>query len=342
MDKMVLCGVGVSAQELVVACSGKKDQAVLRRFTNSAGGHRALLRTLTRGGKRVRVVMEATGLYGLDVALLLSAHPGVQLMVANPRAVRDFAKAMMQRSKSDPLNARMLREFAACMPFQPWARPNANTLALWAIARRLQTLSKLRAAEKNRLHAASVSQAVPAPLRRSIQRMLRSFQRESEQLRAEAQRYIAADDQLQRKYQLLCSATGFAENSAIQMLGELAMLPADRDVRQWVAFAGLDPREHSSGTSVHKRPRISKMGNRHLRHVLFMPALVASRREPHLHGFYEHLLAKGKTKRLALMAVARKLLHAIYGMFRSGKPSDGTRVYQLSSSLPTPLAQRTT
>ena len=294
-----MCGEEVSAQELVVACSGKKDQVVLRRFANTAGGHRALLRTLTRGGKRVRVVMEATGLYGLDVALLLSAHPGVQLMVANPRAVRDFAKAMIQRSKSDPLDARLLREFAARMPFQPWA-----------IARRLQTLSKLRAAEKNRLHAASVSQAVPTPLRRSIQRMLRSFQRESQQLRAEAQRYIAADDQLQRKYQLLCSATGFAENSAIQMLGELAMLPADRDVRQWVAFAGLDPREHSSGTSVHKRPRISKMGNRHLRHVLFMPALVASRREPHLHGFYEHLLAKGKTKRLALMAVARKLLHA--------------------------------
>ncbi len=60
--------------------------------------------------------MEATGLYGLDVALLLSAHPGVQLMVANPRAVRDFAKAMIQRSKSDPLDARMLREFAARMP----------------------------------------------------------------------------------------------------------------------------------------------------------------------------------------------------------------------------------
>ncbi len=251
MDKLVLCGVEVSAQELVVACSVKKDQVVLRRFANTAGGHRALLRTLTRGGKRVRVVMEATGLYGLDVALLLSAHPGVQLMVANPRAVRDFAKAMIQRSKSGPLDARMLR----------------------------------------------------------------SLQRESEQLRAEAQRYIAADDQLQRKYQLLCSATGFAENSAIQMLGELAMLPADRDVRQWVAFAGLDPREHSSGTSVHKRPRISKMGNRHLRHVLFMPALVA---------------------------VARKLLHAIYGMFRSGKPYDGARVYQLPSSLPTPLAQHAT
>jgi transposase len=76
-----------------------------------------------------------------------------------------------------------------------------------------------------------------------------------------------------------------------------------------------------------------------------MPALVASRREPHLHGFYEHLLAKGKTKRLALMAVARKLLHAIYGMlFRSGKSHDGARVYQLPAPLatPTPLAQHTT
>jgi transposase len=260
-------------------------------------------------------------------------------MVANPRAAREFARAMMQRSKSNPPDAQVLREFAARMPFQPWVRPNANTLTLWAMVRRLQTLS---AAEKNRLHAVGVAQALPACLRRSIQRMLRSFKRESKQLRAAARRYIAADDQLQRKYQLLCSAKGFAENSAIQILGELAMLPADRNVRQWVAFAALDPREHSSGSSVHKRPRISKMGNRHLRHALFMPALVASRREPHLHGFYEHLLAKEKTKRLALMAVARKLLHAIYGMFRSGKPYDGARVYQLPSSLPTPLAQPTT
>ena len=95
--------------------------------------------------------MEATGMYGLDVALLLSAQEGVELMVANPRAVWDFAGAMMQRSKSDPLDARVLREFAARLPFQPWVRPNANTLALWAIARRLQTLSTPHAAEKNRL-----------------------------------------------------------------------------------------------------------------------------------------------------------------------------------------------
>jgi len=119
--------------------------------------------------------------------------------------------------------------------------------------------------------------------------------------------------------------------SAIQVLAELAMLSEDRDVRQWVAFAGLDPREYSSGTSVRKHTRISKVGNRHLRHALYMPALVASRHEPHLRGFYQRLLTRGK-KRQALVAVARKLLHAIYGMFRSGQPYDGPRVFVLPAA----------
>jgi transposase len=116
------------------------------------------------------------------------------------------------------------------------------------------------------------------------------------------------------------------------MLAELLLLPEDRDVRQWVAYAGLDPREYSSGTSVHKYTRISKVGNRHLRCALYMPALVASRRELHLRGFYEHLLARGKRKRQALMAVARKLLHAVFEMFRSDPPYNGARVYPLPPS----------
>ena len=115
----------------------------------------------------------------------------------------------------------------------------------------------------------------------------------------------------------------------MQILAEVALLPEDRDVRQWVAYAGLDPREYSSGTSVRQHTRISKVGNRHLRRALYMPALVASRREPHLRGFYEHLLARGKKKRQALVAVERKMLHAIFGMFRTNQPYHGALVYQL-------------
>jgi len=326
MDNIEACGVEESARELVVARRGKSG-VQLKCFANTAAGHRQLLRALTRGGQRVRVVLEATGLYALDLALLLSAHPQVQLMVANPRAVRHFAQAMMQRSKNDRLDAVVLLHFAERMPFTLWVRPQENTLALWAIARRLQALTKLCTAEKNRAHAMSLSEAIPATVRRDIARSLQFHQRAMKKLRQQALQCIAADATLQQRYQLLRSVPGMGEISAVQTLAELLLVPADRDVRQWVAYAGLDPREYSSGTSVRKYTRISKVGNAHLRRALYMPALVASRVEPHLRGFYEHLLARGKRKRQALLAVARKLLHAIYGMFRSLRPYDGTRVY---------------
>ena len=336
MDKMEVCveacGIEVSAAELVVAWGGEKKEVRVQGFANTAAGHKELLRALTRGGKRVRAVMEATGLYGLDLALMLSAQAGVELMVANPRAVRHFAQAMMQRSKNDRLDAAVLREFAARMPFQRWERPAANTLALWAIARRLEVLTRQRTAGKNRQHAAQVSQAAPAIVRKEIARSLRELERAMLRLRREALRCVAAEAQLQQRYELLCSVPGVGAVSAIQVLAELAMLSEDRDVRQWVAFAGLDPREYSSGTSVRQHTRISKVGNRHLRHALYMPALVASRHEPHLRGFYEHLLARGKKKRQALLAVARKLLHAIYGMFHCAMLYDGSRVFALPTA----------
>lgn len=328
MDKIVVCGIEVSAKELVVACQGRSGEQ-LRRYANTAAGHRSLLRALTRGGKRVRACLEATGLYGLDLALFFSEQPGVELMVANPRAVRHFAYAMMQRSKNDRIDARILCEFAARMPFTRWTRPSTPTLALWAIARRLEALTALCTAEKNRRHATSVSENLPAVVRQDIARSLRFHQRAMKRLRQEALGYIGGDPQLARRFELLLSVPGVGENSAIQLLAELSLLPDDRDVRQWVAYAGLDPREYTSGTSVRKHTRISKVGNRHLRHALYMPSLVASRFEPHLRAFYEHLLERGKSKRQALTAVARKLLHAVYGMFRSQKPYDGARVYAL-------------
>lgn len=324
MDKRMACGIEVSAKELVVAVEGE-DRA--RRFANTGAGHRALLRALTRGGRRVRAVMEATGMYGLDAALALSGKAGVELMVANPRAVRDFARALQQRSKNDLQDAMMLREFAARMPFQEWVRPSKNVLGLWAITRRVQALVKQRTAEKNRAHAARISAATPRVVRQEIAASLRALERSITRLRREARRCVAGDAKLQQREELLRSITGVGAVSAVMLLAELAMLPDDRDVRQWVAFAGLDPREYSSGSSVRKKTHISKVGNRYLRHALYMPALVASRYEPHLRAFYRRLLARGKTKRQAVLAVARKMLHAIYGMFRSGQSYDGARLF---------------
>lgn len=318
------CGIEVSSKTLVVDLAEK----ALRQFPNTPIGRRALLTWLRCARLPLRVCMEATGLYGLDVALALAAA-GIPLMVANPRSVRNFARALMQRSKTDPLDAVMLREYAARMPFEPWQPPSPPALKLIAMARRITALTSMIAAEKNRLHATSLSQALPELVRRDVVRSIQSLQRASERLTRQALLCIADDPQLARRTALLVSIPGIGTTSAIRLLAELLHLGPEANVRQWVAYAGLDPHLHTSGTSVARKPRVSKAGNAHLRRALYMPALVATRHEPHLRGFYQHLLERGKTKLQALVAVMRKLLHAIFGMFKHDTPYDGSKLYAL-------------
>ena len=335
MSNLDTCGIEVSAKELVVRLRRQGDLEPLRNFTNTPEGRETVVRYLRHAGRVVRVCLESSGLYGLDLALVLSAAPGVEVMVANPRAVRHFAHALMKRSKSDPVDAGVLEEFAARMPFQAWQRPSSAALALHALVRRLRELVDMQAAEKNRQHAAGLTQTTPTAVPRDLARSLRAQQRAIERLTRQARKLIAQDPQLRERFELLDSMRGVGETSAVQLLGELAVLAPDLQARQWVAYAGMDPREHTSGSSVHKKPRISKAGNKYLRHSLFMPALVAVRHDPYRGAFYQHLLAKGKFKMQALVAVMRKLLHAIHAMFKNHEPYDGSKLFRLPS-IPAP------
>ena len=328
MNKFDTGGIEVSAKELVVALRREEALEPLRSFANKAEGHQALIRYLRRAGRGVCVCLEATGLYGLDLALALSAQAGMEVMVANPRAVRHFATALMQRRKNDQLDAGVLEQFAARMPFQPWTRPSSAALALHALARRLGELVEMQTAEKNRQHAAELSQAIPAAIRRDLARSLRAQERAIERLTREARKVIAPEPDLAERFALLDSVPGIAETSAVQILAELAVLAPDLEARQWVAYAGLDPREHTSGSSVQKKTRISKAGNKHLRRALYMPALVAVQHDPHLRAFYQHLLERGKFKMQALVAVMRKLLRAFHGMFKTHQPYDGSKLFR--------------
>jgi transposase len=327
MDKPAVAGIEVSAEVLVVAF----DNGQLRssEFPNTVAGHQQMLRWLLRHATEVRVCMESTGLYGLDAALALHQQSGIEIMVANPRSVRHFAHAMMKRSKTDPIDARLLAEYARRMPFQPWQPPSLKGRQLCAVSRAIHQLTEMNAMQKNRLHAASVTETTPKIVIRELERSLAHQQRSIARLTREALQLIASDPKLQKRFDLLLSFPGIAETSALQLLGELVLLAPDFKVRQWVAYAGLDPRQYSSGKSVEKKVRISKVGNRHLRRALFMPALVAVRRNPQFRAYYRHLLAQGKFKMVALVAAMRKLLHGIYGVFQTLQPFDPEKLFTL-------------
>jgi transposase len=329
MDKLDYCGIEVSAEELLIAVRRGDTDEPTRSFPNTDTGHQALVRHLHRAGRSVRVCLESTGLYGLDVALALHAQAEIEVMMVNPRAARHFADALMRRSKTDPLDARGLREFAARMPFQRWQPPSLAARQLCAIARRIAAVVDQCTAEKNRLHAALATQTTPASISRDLKRSIAALQQSQQRLQRDARRLIRTDAQLEQRWTRLLQIRGVAEASALAIVAELGLLSLSFDVRQVVAHAGLDVRHYQSGSSVLQKPRISKAGNRHLRRALYMPALVACRHEPHFRAYYQHLLERGKAKMQALVAVMRKLLHAIWGMFKHDQPFDADKVYRI-------------
>ena len=329
MNKQRYVGVDVSQERLDVATRSEGVAPRTGQFANTSAGHRQLVKWLTKGGSGARVVLESTGVYSLDLALALTAAPRIAVMVVNPRAARKFAEACLQRSSTDATMAVALREYAARMEFVPWTPPSAEVREVRAIARRIAALTLEKTRELNRQHAAGASAETPAVILNDVAVNVRHLERRIAALERHAVARITADAQLQRVYQRLLSVCGIAETTAIQLLGELLVLPPDMRARQWVAHSGLDVRHVDSGTSVHKVPRISKQGNAHLRRILYMPALVAIRHQPHVRAFYDQLLTAGKLPMQAVVAVMRKLLHAIWGMLNTNTDFDGSKFRKL-------------
>jgi transposase len=290
-----------------------------------------LIQWLSKSATAVQVCIEATGLYSLDLALALHRAEGIEVMVANPRAIADFAKALLQRSKTDQLDAEVMLEFARRMPFVAWQPPSSPQLDLRALMRRITGLKLVSQQEKNRLHSVSQSAEITPLVRKDIQSHLVQLERHIEKLEHQAETIVQADRELARQFCHLVSVRGIARVSALHLLAELVVLAPDMTARQWVAHAGLDPRHHESGTSVHKPTRISRAGNRYLRSALFMPALVATQHDPNIRAFYQKLVDHGKTKMQAIVAVMRKLLHALHGMLRTDSDFVGEKFFVIPS-----------
>ena len=247
--------------------------------------------------------------------------------MANPRAVANFAKAMMSRSKTDPMDAEVLREFAERMPFVEWVPPSQAALELRAASRRLDSLSNMLTREKNRLHAARATKTTISIVSDDLKSSIKHLQGRMERLIKKIESFIKTEPLLHARYRRLQTVRGIAARSAIRLLGELATMPVDMSPKQCVAHAGLDPRQHQSGSSIDRPARISKRGNGYLRSALYMPAVVASQHDPIIKAFYERLLEKGKKPLCALVAIMRKLLHGIIGMFKTGTDFDAQLLF---------------
>jgi transposase len=256
------------------------------------------------------IVLEATG--GLERAATAAlATAGLPVVVVNPRQARNFARATGQLAKTDALDARALAHFADVIRPTPRPLPDAQTQELRALLGRRQQLIGMRTAEQNRLAGTR------AYLAQDIEAHIAWLNARIATLDDDLETLLRASPLWRENDDLLQSAPGIGPVCARTLVLELPEL-GTLTRQQIAALVGVAPLNCDSGTL--RGRRLIWGGRAHVRTVLYMGTLVATRYNPRIKAFYERLLAAGKVKKVALTACMRKFLTILNAMLRHRTP----------------------
>lgn len=300
-----------------------------RRFARTPDGarqfvqwHEAQLASQGFGAAGARVAMEATGSYSLELAQWLSAlRPSLGPAILNPLQVRSYIQSLALRNKTDALDARALARFGFERQPAPYQALSPAQAELRALVRGRDDLVQMRVAEENRLQEPCASPLVLRTRQAHIQRLNRDIQKFEVQMKT----LVRQREELRADVALLDTIGGVGFLTAAIVVGELGDLRRFRRARQLSAFAGVTPRRQESGTSVHRRPRMSKQGVARVRQALYMSAMSAIRGQSDLAQLYRRLVASGKERMVALGVVMRKLLLIMRAMLIAGNPYQPSR-----------------
>ena len=318
-------GIDISAKsfDLVVRKQNKPSKS--KCFEQSVDGHQRCLKMLKKL-KPTLIVMEATGVYSLDLAIVLY-KANLPIAVINPASFKRFAELMLTQSKTDSIDAALLAEFAQRMEPRLWVAPTSQCLYLKDLGRQIQRLTSDKVRAKNRLHAFKSKRATHTVLIQDMLESIEHYEKRIALLTDAALEIIHQDDTLNRQFQSLVSAKGIGQTSAIAILAEFSILSKDMKAKQVSRYAGLDVKLSQSGTSVNSASRISKAGNAYLRAALFMPAMSAVRHDENAKAFKNVLVGRGKKKIQANVAVMRKYLTGLWSVYLSGEIFDSSKLF---------------
>jgi len=302
----VFVGIDVAQARLDIAVRPSGEQWT---SPHDEAGIAALVTRLQALGPTL-VVLEATGGRELALAGALAAAQ-VPTAIVNPRQVRDFAKAIGQLAKTDALDAQELARFAEVIRPEPRALPDAQAQELAAVLTRRRQVVAMLTAEQQRL-----STTLPA-VRPRVDTHVRWLRQELRALDAELQERIRTSPLWCEQAALLRTVPGVGPVLALTLLAHLPEL-GTLDRKPLAALVGLAPRPADSGTR--RGRRVIWGGRAQVRATLYMSTLAAVQHNPVLRRFYEHLLATGKPKKLALVACMHKLLLILNAVLRHRTP----------------------
>ncbi|MCA9014905.1 MAG: IS110 family transposase, partial [Planctomycetaceae bacterium] len=259
---------------------------------------------------KATVVMEATGGYEKKLVKFLQSQ-GIPCAVVNPKQIRDFARACGKLEKNDAIDARVIAFFGQTMQPRTIGKIDKNREKLKLLTTRREQVQSMINQESNRRQ-----QVEDRQMRAFIQRAIQLYERQLKKLDNEMQKVIEADQSMRQKSKILLSAKGVGPATTANLIAGLPEL-GQLNREQIAKLVGLAPLVRDSGKF--KGQRRTSAGRRHIRRVLYMATLVATRWNSRIKAFYLSLLERGKPKKLAITACMRKFLTILNSMMKNNQ-----------------------
>jgi transposase len=319
--------LGIDVSKAKLDCCLLLDEQGLRKrnkvVANSAAGIAALLawiavRLPDVPAAQVHAIMESSGIYHQRPATLLH-QADCRVSIANPSHVRHLAKGMGVNSKNDTIDSHVLARFGQMLKPQAWQPQSLAASTLGAMLDRRQALADQLLREQARCNKMAEAGLDIEVVQQSLQRSIEFLQEQITAIDDLMEAHIAACPDLRADRQLLQSIPAVGVRLGTLML-QLFASKRFSSAQQAAAYVGVIPVQRQSGTSLKGQSRLSKKGPAKLRATLYMGALTALRRNPHIKAHYDKLVASGRCKSVALGAAMRKLVHLCFGVLRSRQP----------------------
>ncbi len=291
-------------------------QSFFRSFKNDLEDYPKLITWIKeRSEGRIHICMEASNRYWEKLAKFLHEE-GILVSVVNPTRIHNYAKCKLSRNKTDSLDAAVIADYCATQNPTIWSPTAPHIQELQAMQRHLEAIKRMRNQESNRADGYNPSPEV----QKLINEHISFLDQQIKQFTSVIHDFIEEHTDLRERKALLTSIPGIADLTAIKLLAENIHVFAS--AKELVAYAGLNPSQHLSGTSIRHRSKLSKIGNAQIRKALYFPAVVAMHHNPFIVQLCERLEKKEKHRMVIVGAAMRKLLVLCFGVLKSGVPFD--------------------
>jgi transposase len=310
-DKINYCGIDVSNETLDLYYKNKEGILQHLQIPNTVTGFRKMLK---EAGSKTQYVMEATGVYHLNLIFFLQ-EKNIGFSVVNALQIKRYIQMHLERNKSDKKDAKRIYEYGVERQPELYKMPDTAYFECRSLNNSIHDLTKEITKFTNQLHSLKKCPFDGKSIEKSFLKIIKKLQEEKQHLEEILQKKLEAWDE--ETLELVTSVKGIGKRAAAELLIYTQGFKDMSSYKQLISYAGLSPTEYRSGSSIRGRVRICKQGGKQLRNILYMCALNAKKTNAQCRALFDRLVAQGKNKKAAVIAVCNKLLKLVYGVVKN-------------------------